>query len=61
MDKVPNAWIRELYGVTKRAYERIDEYVLRWCGHVGRMENNRIPKSLFVRMAGSHSEDRPRK
>ena len=48
MDKVPNAWIRELYGVTKRAYERIDEYVLRWCGHVGRMENNKIAKRVYL-------------
>ena len=50
-----------LWKEKERSKIRIDEYVLRWCGHVGRMENNRIPKSLFVRMAGSHSEDRPRK
>ena len=35
MDKVPNARIRELCGVTKGVDEKIDEGVLRWFGHVG--------------------------
>ena len=34
MDRVPNAWIMELCGVTKGIGERIDEGVLRWFGHV---------------------------
>ena len=29
MDKVPNAWIRQLCGVTKGVDEKIDEIVLR--------------------------------
>ena len=37
MDKFPNAWIRELYGVTKAMDEKIDEGVLRWFGRVNRM------------------------
>ena len=32
MDRVPNARIRELCGVTKEVDERIDEGVLRWFG-----------------------------
>ena len=48
MDKVLNAWIRELCGVTKAMDERIDEGVLRWFGHVERMENDRIAKRVYV-------------
>ena len=42
MDTVPNAQIRQLYGVKKSVDEKIDEGVLRWFGHVARMENDRI-------------------
>ena len=38
MDRAPNARIRELCGVTKWVDEKIDEGVLRWFGHVERME-----------------------
>ena len=59
MDKVSNALIRELCGVTKRVDERIDEGVLRWFGHVKRMENDRIAKRVYVReCAGSRSVGR---
>ena len=34
MDKVPNARIRQLCGVTKGVHEKIDECVLRCFGHV---------------------------
>ena len=37
-DRVQNAWIREMCGVKKSLYEKIDEGVLRWFGHVERME-----------------------
>ena len=42
MDRVPNAWIRELCGVRKGLDERIDEDVLRWFSHVERTERDRI-------------------
>ena len=48
MDKVPNARIKELSGVAKCVDERIDEGVLRWFGHVERMENDRIAKRVYV-------------
>ena len=54
MDKVPNARIRQLYGVTKGVDEKIDEDVLRWFCHVERMEKDR-------ECAGSHSVGRLRK
>ena len=44
MDRVPNARIEEFCGVTKDVDERIDKDVLRWFGHVKRMENDRIAK-----------------
>ena len=42
MDRVPNAQIRELCGVRKGLDERVDESVLRWFGHMERMERDRI-------------------
>ena len=42
--------------------ERIGEGVLRWFGHVERIENDRIPKRVYVgESAGSRSVRRPRK
>ena len=41
---------------------RIDEGVLRWCGHVERMENDRIAKMIYVgECAHSHSVARPQR
>ena len=62
MDKVPNAWIRLLYGVTKSMDEKIDEGILRWFGHVEKMENDRIAKMINVgECAGSRSMSMSRK
>ena len=62
MDKVPNARIRQLCGVKKGVDEKINEGVFRSFGHMGRMENNRTAKRVYVReCAGSHSVGRPRK
>ena len=59
---VPDARIRELGGVTKGEDERIDEGVLRWFGHVERIENNKTAKRVHVgECAGSHSVARARK
>ena len=48
MDKVPNARIRELSGEAKCVDERIEVGVLRWFGHVERIENDRIAKRVYV-------------
>ena len=62
LDKVPNARLRQLCGVTKGVDEKIDEGVLRWCGYVERMENDRIAKRVYVgECAGSRSVGSPRK
>ena len=42
--------------------ERVDEDVLRWFGHVERMEKDRIAKRVYVgECGGSRSVGRPRK
>ena len=48
IDRVPNARIKEFYGVTKGLDERIGEGVLRWFGHMERMEKDRIAKRVYV-------------
>ena len=40
MDRVLNVRIRELCGVNKRVDKRINEGIIRWFGHVERMEND---------------------
>ena len=44
MDIVPNAWIRQFYGMTKRVEERIDEDVLRWFGCVKRIDDRIVKR-----------------
>ena len=62
MDRVLNAWIRELCIVRKSLDERIDEGVLWWFCHVERMERNRITQSVYVgECAGGRSVGRPQK
>ena len=59
MDRVP---ISELCGVMKRVYEKINEGVLRWFGHLERRENDRNAKRVYViECAGNRSLGRPRK
>ena len=57
MDKVSNARIRELCGVTKGVEERIDEDVLRLFGHVERMEKDRIAKRTYVGECAGQGRD----
>ena len=48
MDSIWNARIRALFGVKKSLDERIDEAILRWFGHVKKMESDRIAWSFYV-------------
>ena len=62
MDRIPNARIWELCGLTKGVDERIDGGVLRWFGYVERIENDRIAKRVYVgECTGSLSVGRSRK
>ena len=58
MDRVPNAWIRELCGVKKGLDKRIDEGILQWFGHVERIERDRIAKRVYVGECASLSVGR---
>ena len=62
MDKVPNARIRQLCGVTKGVNEKIEESIFRWFGNVERMKNDSIVKGVYLgECAASHTVSRPRK
>ena len=62
MDKVPDARIKQFYGVTKGVDKKIDEGVIRWFIHIERMDDNRNAKRVHVgECAGSSSVGRPRK
>ena len=50
IDRAQNPQVRELYRVMKGVDERIDEGVLLWFIHVERMENDRIAKSVYVKV-----------
>ena len=55
MNKVLNARIKVLCGMTKGVYEKIDKGVIWWFDDVKRMENYRIAKRMYVvEWAGSH-------
>ena len=57
MDRVLNAWKRELCGVRKGLDERIDEGLLWWFSH---MERDRIAKRVYVgECVGIRSVGRP--
>ena len=57
MDRVPNARIRELYGVKKGLDERIDQGVLQWREWRG----IGLLREYVGECAGSHSVAKPRK
>jgi hypothetical protein len=47
VDKMRNEYIRELCGIEKGVIERISECILRWFGHVERMEEYRLVKKIY--------------
>ena len=62
MERVPNARIRELCADRQDLDERIDEGILRWFGHVERVERDKINKRVYVgECNGSRSVGTPRK
>ena len=62
MDRIPGTQIRELCRVRNGLDESIDESIIRWFGHVERMERDRVAKSVYIgECAGSRSVGRPRK
>ena len=45
---MPNARLGELGGVTNGVDEKSNEGVLRWLGHIKRLENDKIAKRIYV-------------
>ena len=57
-DRVPNA--RKLCRATKGVNERINEGILRWFGHMERMQNDMIDKRVYaLECVGNRSVGRP--
>jgi hypothetical protein len=44
MDRVRNVEVRQRTGVVKKLSERVDQSVLRWYGHMVRMDVERLTK-----------------
>ena len=47
IDKMRNEVIRELCGAEKGVKERISESILRWFGHLERLDESRLVKRLY--------------
>ena len=62
IDKMRNEHIRELCGVKKGVTERVNEYILRWFGHMERMDVNRLVKRMYnSECVGDRPVGRPKK
>ena len=61
IDKMMNEFIRELCGVEKGVKERIGESILRWFGHLERMDESRLVKRVYMgECVGNKRRSRPR-
>ena len=61
LDRLRNEEVRERTGVRKELAARVDMNVLRWFGHVERMENERLLKRVMnARVDGRSVRGRPR-
>ena len=47
-DRVRNVRIKEMCGWRKSLVDRAEQSMLRWCGHVCRMNEERMSKKVFV-------------
>ena len=62
IDKVRNECIREVYGIEKGLNEVITENILRWYGHMKRMDQTRLVKKVYEsECKGKRKRGRPRK
>ena len=61
LDRIRNEEVRERTGVGRELATRVDSNVLRWYGHVERMENERLTKRVVMAKAeGRSARGRPR-
>ena len=61
LDRVRNEVVRARTGVRRKLAARVDMNVLRWFGHVERMENEQLLKKVMnVKVDGRSARGRPR-
>ena len=61
MDRVRNEELRRRAGIERELASRADQRVLRWFGHVGRMDEHRIARRvLMAEVSGGRLRGRPR-
>ena len=61
MDRVRNEKVRRAAGIERELASRADPRVLRWFGHVGRMDEYRITRRvLMAEVSGGRVRGRPR-
>ena len=61
LDRIRNEEVRERTGVRKELAARVDMNVLRWFGHVERMDNERLTKRVTnSKVDGRNVRGRPR-
>ena len=61
LDRIRNEEVRERTGMRKELAERVDMNVLRWFGHVERMEDGRLLKKVVnAKVEGRGARGRPR-
>ena len=61
MDRVGNEEVRRRAGIERELASRVDQRVLRWFGHVERMDDYRVARRvLMVEVSGGRVRGRPR-
>ena len=61
MDRVRNEEVRRRAGIVRELASRADQRVLRWFGHVERMDEYRIARRvLMAKVSGGRVRGRPR-
>ena len=61
LDRVRNEVVRARTGVRRELAARVDMNVLRWFGHVERMDNERLLKKVMnAKVDGRSARERPR-
>jgi hypothetical protein len=61
-DRVRNEVIREDCGVKEDVVTKIENNILRWFGHVDRMDERRLTKEIYLaNVGGNAGKGRPRR
>ena len=61
MDRVRNEWVRRRAGIERELASRTDQRVLRWFGHLERMDEYRMARRvLMAEVSKGRVQGRPR-